>query len=109
MLSNHNTFNYVQYHDVARNARNLLLRRIPTLRSIDRHSLTILQKENLIFERFKMGTQPQIDIEQAQEVDEGKPRKTCCQKVSGCVKNCCLVVLTTFFFLLGLLLFGAAL
>ena len=36
MLSNHNTFNYVQYHDVARNARNLLLRRIPTLRSIDR-------------------------------------------------------------------------
>ena len=45
-----------------------------------------------------METQPQIDIEQAQEVDGGKPQKI------GCVGYCCLAVFVTFFFLLGLLL-----
>ena len=65
------------------------------------HSLTIHEKENLIFERPKMESQPQIDIEQAQEVDEGKPQKIGC--VGYCC-GCCLVVFVTFFFLVGLLL-----
>ena len=48
-----------------------------------------------------METQPQIDIEQAQEVGEGKPQKIGC--VGYCC-GCCLVVFLIFFFLLGLLL-----